>query len=81
MSGLDIHAELGEQHEEIKTRIDDWWCQLFAIRIAAPLPDKKVKARFIEYIMDTMYEAGSSYVSDNDLSILFSNFIEDFVEW
>jgi hypothetical protein len=81
MSGLDIHAELGEQHEEIKTRIDDWWCQLFAIRIAAPLPDKKVKARFIEYIMDTMYDSGSSYVSDNDLSILFSNFIEDFVEW
>jgi len=48
MSGLDIYAELGEQQEEIKTRIDDWWCQLFAIRIAAPLPDKKVKDRFIE---------------------------------
>lgn len=45
------------------------------------MSDKKVKARFIEYIMDTMYDAGSSYVSDNDLSILFSNFIEDFVEW
>ena len=81
MSAIDSYAELGDQKAEVALRIEDWWCQLFALRIAAPLPNKKVKNRFIEFVMDTMYESGSNYVSDNDLSILFSQFIEGFAEW
>ena len=81
MSGVDIHAELAEQKAAIDVRIDDWWCQLFAIRITAPLPNNKIKIKFISFVTETMYEAGSSYVSDNDLSTLFSQFIEELGEW
>jgi|TARA_R110002126_G_scaffold5746_7_gene30735 hypothetical protein len=67
--------------DTIQIKIDDWWCQLFALRIGAPPPSKKTKLKFIVFAESYMEISGATNISDEELSILFSEFIEDLGSW
>jgi len=67
--------------QEFKSDIDDWWCQTFALRIAAPAPNTKMRDRFIAFVDRRCSEAGTYKLDDKQLGILFSEFIEYLGEW
>ncbi len=74
MSATDTRAEFCGM-------IDDWWCQLFAMRLGAPTPSEKTKHRFISFVEDRCHEVGSWKVTDDDLCNLFPEFIDRLGEW
>jgi hypothetical protein len=52
MSATDTRAEFCGM-------VDDWWCQLFAMRLGSPLPSEKIKFRFITFVEERCAEVGS----------------------
>ena len=66
---------------EFCSEIDDWWCQLFAMRLGAPLPSERIKLRFIGFVTDRCSEVGCWKIRDDDLTTLFSEFIDNLGEW
>lgn len=70
-----------DTREEFCSMVDDWWCQLFAMRLGAPLPSEKIKFRFISFVEERCSEVGSWRITDDDLSNLFPEFIDRLGEW
>jgi len=70
-----------DPREEFCSEIDDWWCQLFALRIGANPPSDRIKHRFISFVEERCSEVGCWKIKDGDLSVLFSEFIERLGEW
>ena len=69
MSAIDTRAEFCSE-------VDDWWCQLFALRIGVSPPSERVKFKFINFVEDRCAEVGSWRIQDNDLSMLFAEFVD-----
>ena len=67
--------------QEFNTDLDDWWAQLWVMQIGAPLPNEKVKLKFFSFVKSTCQEAGSWRIKDNDVSIMFSEFINQECDW
>tara|TARA_S200000501_G_scaffold234590_1_gene220062 strand:+ start:622 stop:846 length:225 start_codon:yes stop_codon:yes gene_type:complete len=63
---------------EFCSEVDDWWCQLFALRIGASPPSGRIKFKFISFVEDRCSEVDSWRISDDDLTGLFVEFIERF---
>lgn len=61
---------------EFCSDIDDWWCQLFAMRLGAPLPSERIKLRFINFVEERCQEVGSWRIMDDDLTNLFVEYID-----
>tara|TARA_R100000935_G_scaffold17460_1_gene34174 strand:- start:445 stop:687 length:243 start_codon:yes stop_codon:yes gene_type:complete len=76
MSAIDPDEWRGEFDAEI----DDWWAQLWALRISAVVPLGSTKNKFISFVHDRCGEAGSRRIDDSDLSNLFSDFLDGLVE-
>ena len=74
MSATDTRAEFCGM-------VDDWWCQLFAMRLGSPLPSEKIKFRFIRFVEDRCAEVGCWRITDDDLCKLFPEFIDDIAPW
>jgi len=66
---------------EFCSDVDDWWCQLFAMRLGAPLPSERIKLRFIGFVEDRCTEVGSWKIRDEDLTELFSEFLDELGGW
>lgn len=60
---------------EFCSEVDDWWCQLFALRIGASLPSGRLKLKFISFVEDRCSEVGSWKIRDDDLTMLFVEFL------
>lgn len=86
MSGhieLEIELEIEEKkpmssidtNQEFYSDLDDWWAQLWAMQIGAPLPSERTKLKFFSFVKSSCQEAGDWRIKDNDMSILFSDFI------
>jgi len=73
MSATDTEAEF-------YSMLDDWWAQLWALRISTVTPSQRVKMRFFDFIRDRCAEAGSWRITDEDLSRLFSDFLDELEE-
>ena len=54
---------------------------MFAMRLGAPLPSEKIKLKFINFVEGRCQEVGSWKIRDEDLTELFSEFIDDLGEW
>lgn len=65
---------------EFCSEVDDWWCQLFALRIGSSPPSGNLKFKFISFVEDRCAEVGSWRIQDDDLTLLFVEFIEDLGE-
>ena len=75
MSAVDVRAEF-------LSDIADWFCQLFATRIMAPLPkNSRVKQKFIHFVEDRCSEVGCWKLGDETLGELFSEFLDDLANW
>lgn len=61
---------------EFCSEVDDWWCQLFALRIGASLPSGRLKIKFISFVEDRCSEVGSWKIGDDDLTMLFVEFLD-----
>ncbi len=61
---------------EFCSEVDDWWCQLFALRIGASLPSGRLKIKFISFVEDRCSEVGSWKIRDDDLTMLFVEFLD-----
>ena len=67
--------------QEFYGEIDDWWCQLFALRVGAKPPSNRIKQRFILFVEEQCTEVGCWEIKDNELSSLFSDFIDRLGDW
>jgi len=81
MSLIDPHSELQEQRQELRSFIDDWWCQVFALQIGCPLPSKDLGNKFIGFVEDRMEEVDAVHLTDDDLAQFFPEFLESLGEW
>jgi len=54
---------------------------LFAMRLGAPLPSERIKLKFISFVEDRCQEVGSWRIRDDDLTVLFSEFIDELGGW
>lgn len=68
MSAVDTRAEFYSD-------VDDWWSQLFALRICASPPSNRIKLKFISFVEEKCAEVDSWNINDDNLSTLFSEFI------
>jgi len=66
---------------EFYSELDDWWAQLWALRIYATQPSEKIKNKFFTLVEDRCSEAGCWKLGDNNMSLLFSEFLDDLGEW
>tara|TARA_R110000765_G_scaffold296148_1_gene391335 strand:+ start:336 stop:581 length:246 start_codon:yes stop_codon:yes gene_type:complete len=80
MSGLDVDAEIGEMFGDMYTRIDDWWWQFFTLRVHAPALNNEIKEKFISFAIEEFKDSDANHFGDNDLSILFVQFIEEHIQ-
>jgi hypothetical protein len=69
-----------DPREEFCSNIDDWWCQLFALSIGTNTPSERTKHKFIKFVEDRCAEVGSWRIQDNDLCLLFVEFIDRYCE-
>ena len=76
MSAIDPDEWRGEFDAEI----DDWWAQLWALRINAVLPLGSTKSKFISFVHDKCSDADNRRIDDSDLSNLFSDFLDGLVD-
>ncbi len=74
MSAVDTKAEFYSD-------VDDWWSQLFALRIGANPPSTRIKSRFISFVEERCDDVGCWKINDDNLSLLFSEFIDRLGEW
>lgn len=70
-----------DPREEFCSMVDDWWCQLFAMRLGCDTPSERVKFLFISFVEEQCAEVGSWKVTDDDLCKIFPDFIERLAEW
>ena len=54
---------------------------MFAMRLGAPLPSERIKLRFIGFVEDRCSEVGSWKIRDEDLTELFSEFLDELGGW
>ena len=69
-----------EWRDEFDAEIDDWWAQLWALRISAVIPLGSTKNKFISFVHDRCSDTDSRRIDDSDLSNLFSDFLDCLVE-
>jgi len=69
-----------EWRGEFDTEIEDWWAQLWALRISAVQPMSLTRERFILFVHSRCAEVGSRRLEDTDLSNLFSDFLDKLSE-
>jgi|TARA_R110002167_G_scaffold137205_4_gene324106 hypothetical protein len=81
MSLIDPHSELQEQRQELRSFIDDWWCQVFALQIGCPMPSKDVGNKFIGFVEERMAEVDTWRITDDDLSKFFPEFLDSLGDW
>ena len=70
MSATDTEAEF-------YTALDDWWAQLWALRITTVTPSSRVKMKFFDFVRDRCAEVGCWRIMDDDLGRLFSDKIKE----
>ena len=74
MSAVDTKAEFYSD-------VDDWWSPLFALRIGANPPSIRIKLKFISFVEERCDDVGCWKINDDNLSLLFSEFIDRLGEW
>tara|TARA_A100000172_G_C2942033_1_gene75990 strand:- start:4 stop:231 length:228 start_codon:yes stop_codon:yes gene_type:complete len=70
MSQVDANAEFLIQ-------LDDWWAQLWVMRIGTTPPADTVKFNFFTFVKMACSEVDDWRLQDTTLSALFSQFIEE----
>lgn len=70
-----------DTNQEFNSDLDDWWGQLWGNRICAASPKEKSKMIFIAFVKKNCQESGSYRLTDNDISNLFSEFIDHISDW
>ena len=70
-----------DTNQEFYSDLDDWWGQLWGNRVCAPSPNKKTKEKFFAYVKNRCQEVDDYRLDDDQLSILFSEFINHLSEW
>ena len=73
MSATDTEAEF-------YSSLDDWWAQLWALRVSTVMPASRVKTKFFEFVRDRCAEVGCWRMMDGDLNRLFSEFLDELEE-
>jgi len=63
--------------KQSSTSLDDWWAQLWALRISTVTPSSRVKLKFFEFVRDRCAEVGCWRIMDDDLGRLFSDFMDE----
>ena len=74
MSATDTRAEFFSD-------LDDWWAQLWALRISVDPPQDNIKQKFFTFVEDRCAEVDCWRLGDHVLGSLFSEFINDLGEW
>jgi|TARA_R110002020_G_scaffold89314_2_gene218611 hypothetical protein len=75
MSAIDPQAEF-------MSDLDDWYAQLFALRIStAPPVNPRVKEKFFAFVQDRCHEAGDWRLKDDVLASLFSEYLDELANW
>lgn len=67
--------------DEFYSGLDDWWAQLWALRIGAESPNNHIKTKLFDLVTDRCSEAGDWRIKDGDMEGLFSEFVEDLGTW
>ena len=60
---------------EFYSDLDDWWAQLWALRIGTSPPKPRVKERFFSYVYNKCQEVSDWKLGDKVLDDLFTDFI------
>ena len=66
---------------EFYSELDDWWAQLWALRICTDQPQDNIKRKFFALVEDRCSEVGCWKLGDDVLSSLFCDFLNDLGEW
>ena len=66
---------------EFLSTLDDFWAQLWTLKIGGSQPSERIKQRFFSFVKDRCSDVDDWRLTDDAIGSLFSEFVEDLGNW
>ena len=66
---------------EFLSTLDDFWAQLWTLKIGSSQPSERIKQKFFAFVKDRCSDVDDWRLTDDVIGSLFSEFVEELGNW